>query len=60
MIVSDPAFNISAEEIQAILNPKEFIGRSEQQVDVFLREIVKPVLSENKNLIGTAKGNLTV
>lgn len=51
-ICSDPAFNITKEEIETILDPKNFIGRSAQQVEEFLEEVVRPILDNNKDLLG--------
>ena len=51
-IAADPAFLITKEEIQAILKPEEFTGRSSQQVDAFLKEVVRPILDANKDVLG--------
>ena len=51
-IAADPAFMITKEEIQAILKPEEFTGRSSQQVDAFLKEVVRPILDVNKDVLG--------
>lgn len=51
-IAADPAFMITKEEIQAILKPEEFTGRSSQQVDAFLKEVVRPILEVNKDVLG--------
>ncbi len=44
LIVRDPAFCITEDELNAMLAPENFIGRSAQQVDEFLAECVVPVL----------------
>ncbi len=44
LILQDPAFCITEEELQAMLAPENFIGRSAQQVDEFLAECIAPVL----------------
>ncbi len=51
-IAADPAFMITKEEIQTILKPEEFTGRSSQQVDAFLKEVVRPILDANKDMLG--------
>ena len=43
-IASDPAFMVTREEIEAILDPANFTGRSEEQVEEFLRDVIRPVL----------------
>ncbi len=51
-IAADPAFMITKEEIQTILKPEEFTGRSSQQVDAFLKEVVRPILDANRDVLG--------
>ena len=51
-IVNDEMFNLSLEEVHTILEPKNFIGRSPEQVEAFMIEDVKPILEENKGLLG--------
>ncbi len=51
-IAADPAFMITREEIQAILQPEQFTGRSSQQVDAFLQEVVRPILDANRDVLG--------
>ena len=43
-IAADPDFQLSHAEIDAILKPENFIGRSVGQVEEFLRDYVDPVL----------------
>lgn len=51
-IAGDAAFQLSKEELEAVLVPSNFIGRSKEQVEEFLAEYIYPVLEENKALIG--------
>ena len=51
-ICADPAFMVTREEVEAILKPEQFTGRSEQQVEEFLGGIIRPLLEENKALLG--------
>ena len=51
-IAGDPAFMVTREEIEAILQPEKFIGRSPAQVEEFLTEIIRPLLAENAALLG--------
>ena len=60
MIASDPAFKITADEIQAMMDPMKFIGRSSEQVEEFLKETVKPVLSDNKKYINAVEAEVTL
>ncbi|MCR4644653.1 MAG: adenylosuccinate lyase [Oscillospiraceae bacterium] len=47
LILADPMFMISREEMDAIMAPENFIGRCPQQVDEFIANCVKPVLDAN-------------
>jgi adenylosuccinate lyase len=44
-ILADDAFSLSAEEVAGIMDPRAFIGRSREQVDEFLAEVVAPALA---------------
>ena len=51
-ICADPAFMITREEVEAILAPERFTGRSRQQVEEYLQEVIRPLLKENKDVLG--------
>ena len=51
-IAADPAFMVSRADIEAILEPKRFIGRSAQQVETFVAECVDPVLKQFAGELG--------
>lgn len=51
-VCADPAFGLSRGEIEAVLKPAAFTGRSAQQVEEYLRDVVGPVLEKNKDLLG--------
>jgi adenylosuccinate lyase len=51
-IAKDSAFGMTKEEIEAILEPKNFVGRAPEQTEEFIIEVVKPVLEKNKELLG--------
>ena len=42
-ILADPDFKTSREEIEAILQPEHFTGRSAQQTEEFVNGLIKPV-----------------
>lgn len=50
-IAGDPAFGLTKEEIEAILEPKNFVGRAPEQTEEFIVEVVTPVLEANKGLL---------
>ena len=58
-IVADPDFMVTREEVEAILEPSNFIGRSAQQVDEFLTGCVLPILEQHKDALGR-RAELTV
>ncbi|MDD6772066.1 MAG: adenylosuccinate lyase [Inconstantimicrobium porci] len=51
-IKNDSFFNLTNEEIDNIIDPKKFIGRAPGQVVEFINEYVKPILENNKDLLG--------
>lgn len=58
-IAADPRFSVTKEEIEAVLKPENYTGRSAQQVESFLNECIKPVLEANKEVLGE-KAELSV
>ncbi len=52
LIAADPAFNMSLEDLQKTMDPAKYVGRSREQVDAFLKNVIRPVLEENKELLG--------
>ena len=52
LILNDPLFMVTKEELDAVLRPESYTGRSSQQVDEFLNEFIKPVLDDNKDVLG--------
>lgn len=58
-ILADPDFKITREEIDSILTPENFTGRSAQQTEEFVNGLIKPVLDANKDALGE-KAELTV
>ena len=51
-IADDDMFGLSVEELNAILDAKNFIGRSAEQVDEFVDGFIAPVLEKYKDEIG--------
>ena len=52
LIAADPSFNLTLEELKKTMDPKKYVGRAPQQVEEFLEEVIRPVLEENKDLLG--------
>ena len=58
-IAADPAFGMTKEEIEALLEPKNFVGRAPEQTAEFIAEVVQPILDANKDILGlTAEINV--
>lgn len=58
-IASDEFFGLDLEDLKAYMNPSLYVGRSPRQVEVYLRDVVRPVLDANKELLGaTAEINV--
>ncbi|MBR3760543.1 MAG: adenylosuccinate lyase [Ruminococcus sp.] len=52
LILNDPLFKITRNELEAVLKPENYTGRSSQQVDEFLSEYINPILEANKDVLG--------
>ena len=52
LIAADAAFNMSLDELKATMNPELYTGRAKEQTEEFVREVIKPILDENKELLG--------
>lgn len=48
-IAKEPMFGMSLEDLQKVLEPKNFVGRAPQQVEEYITEQVQLVLDENKD-----------
>lgn len=59
LIAADPAFNMGIEELKKTMDPSKYVGRSKEQVEEFLAEVIAPILEKNKDLLGvTAEINV--
>ena len=52
MLLADPAFMITREDLDKILKPENFTGRSEQQTEEFVAECIQPILDANRDILG--------
>ena len=52
LIAADPAFNMTLEDLQKTMEPSRYVGRSKEQVEAFLENVIRPVLERNKDLLG--------
>jgi adenylosuccinate lyase len=59
-IEADSRFAAVKPHLATMLNPSNFIGRSVQQVEEFVKEEVDPLLAENRHLLVKTKSDVTV
>ncbi|MBP3361837.1 MAG: adenylosuccinate lyase [Clostridia bacterium] len=52
LIAGDPAFGLTADEINSIMKPENFVGCAPLQTEDFLKENVKPMLDKYRSLLG--------
>ena len=52
LIAADPVFHMNLEELRKTMDPAKYVGRSKEQVDAFLRDVIRPVLEANRDLLG--------
>jgi adenylosuccinate lyase len=52
LIAADDAFDLTAEELKETLDPALYTGRASRQVEVYLRDFIKPILEANKDILG--------
>lgn len=51
-IADDPKFPMDLEQLQAIMKPANFVGRSVQQTEEFFAEFIDPILEQEKDALG--------
>lgn len=52
LIAADPSFNLTLEELKQTMDPKKYVGRSKEQVEEFVKEVINPILEEYKECLG--------
>lgn len=52
LIAADPAFNMSLEELKNAMDPALYTGRAKEQTEEFIRDVIQPILDENKAYLG--------
>lgn len=50
-IANDCLFNMTAEEIETTLNPKNYVGRAPEQTEEYLKDNVQPIIKKYKENI---------
>ena len=52
LIAADPSFNMSLEQLKSTMDPEKYTGRAKEQTEEFVKEVIQPLLEENKELLG--------
>lgn len=52
LIAAEPSFDITLEELKKQMEPSKYTGRSKEQVEDFLNDVIRPILEENKAELG--------
>ena len=52
LIAADPAFNLTLDELKQTMDPSRYIGRASVQVDAYLKNVIRPILDDNKDVLG--------
>ena len=52
LIAADPAFNLNLSDLQKLMEPARYTGRAKEQVEEFLADVIRPILEENRELLG--------
>ena len=51
-IADDPAFPMNQEQLTALMKPENFVGCAPARTEDFLKQVVEPILNENKEILG--------
>jgi len=52
LIAAESSFGITLDELKKQMEPSKYTGRSKEQVEDFLKEVIRPILEENKTELG--------
>ena len=52
LIATDPAFNLTLEELQKSMDPAKYTGRAKEQTERFISQVVQPILDSHKEMLG--------
>ena len=52
LIADDPAFGLSLDELKKTMEPSKYVGRAPIQVEAYLDNVIRPMLEENKDILG--------
>ena len=52
LIAASDDFDLTMEQLNGYMNPADYTGRSREQVEAYINNVVAPVLDKNKDLLG--------
>lgn len=52
LIAADPAFSMTLEDLKKSMDPSLYVGRSAEQTQAFLDQVVRPLLEKRQELLG--------
>ena len=53
-IAGDPAFKLSLEDLKKSMDPARYTGCAQAQVEKYLKNIIRPILDSNRELLGVS------
>ena len=51
-IAEDEMFPMHMEQLEAIMDPQNFVGRAPQQTEEYFHDFIDPILANEKNALG--------
>ena len=52
LIAADPSFGLDLDDLKKAMDPSRYTGRSKEQVEEFLADVIQPILDDNKEILG--------
>ncbi len=52
LIAADPSFGLNLDDLKKAMDPSRYTGRSKEQVEEFLADVIQPILDDNKEILG--------
>ena len=52
LIAEDPAFNLTLDELKKTMDPAKYVGRAPLQVEAYLKNVIRPLLEQNQDVLG--------
>ncbi len=52
LIAEDPSFNLTLDELKKTMDPSKYVGRAPVQVEAYLKNVIRPLLDKNREVLG--------